>query len=707
MRLLRLATLLALPLAACGKTDPVPEPRTTIPTTYRVISGVSMGAIGTAALGFARPELFDGIGMQGGPLDAALIMRSMDRFYLSNGCTRQELEALLGQGPDALNTPALVDACARRTPNVKFEHSQDLNHWHTTTNGGTFDRDSYLEIFEDLLVAHGNPLSENPESPVSPPGVDPERVRTPPSDFCSNPVRVKNVFNAEYNPEGTYDAITFCDGERKVWFCRTGQQVVDFCSDPANISHPLDAAGEAAFAAAFCAQKGGAQVANKGSQPLMLLDNWGKVDACRLGTTPVPMVLAVDMNGNGRRDYGEPVINNGQERFDDVGVDGCPNAQEDGKGGCNAAANLAGDPNGDDYDAERNPLGTESNWIHDDGEPFRDLGLDGVAGNKDVGEENGVFDMSSGRRHFFAWDARTNFRKLDAAGKARLSVFGDGGVRDIFNLGLMAAQVHGLVAHFAPSLSGSFRDFTQVPGLVDRNGYFNPWSGNWKLPPKNMLMFYGKENPTDQDRINGEGDHVGTASQAIDRFGTLFGWAGQVWPSLPRPSTTGGSGLGDRLLADLEYESMALGAKRNYAVYLPPGYDEPANADVRYPVLYQLHGYGMEPNGMMGTSVVADPYMRDAQTGRLRPMILVFPSGRCCHEQPSTGARDCRDADDQGVPYDGRPGWRRACRTGSFYVNGQGYTPGTGLRYADAFYELVDEVDRRFRTLPSAPVEAR
>ena len=47
------------------------------------------------------------------------------------------------------------------------------------------------------------------------------------------------------------------------------------------------------------------------------------------------------------------------------------------------------------------------------------------------------------------------------------------------------------------------------------------------------------------------------------------------------------------------------------------------------------------------------------------------------------------------------------CRTGSFYVNGQGYTPGGGVRYADAFFELVSEVDKRFRTLPTTELEAR
>src|SRR5437764_2206369 len=41
------------------------------------------------------------------------------------------------------------------------------------------------------------------------------------------------------------------------------------------------------------------------------------------------------------------------------------------------------------------------------------------------------------------------------------------------------------------------------------------------------------------------------------------------------------------------YESKSLGGvRRRMHVYVPPGYDDPANADVKYPVLYLLHGSG-------------------------------------------------------------------------------------------------------------------
>ena len=42
------------------------------------------------------------------------------------------------------------------------------------------------------------------------------------------------------------------------------------------------------------------------------------------------MFLAVDINENGRRDYGEPVIHNSSERYDDFGSDGIPSDLEEG-----------------------------------------------------------------------------------------------------------------------------------------------------------------------------------------------------------------------------------------------------------------------------------------------------------------------------------------------------------------------------------------
>lgn len=706
------ATLLAASLlGGCGPPpdeQPPPPPPAKIRTTYRVISGVSMGAIGTAALGMQHPERFDALGILGGPLDAPLLLRTIDRFHLGGFCSRAELEALMAQDPSKLNDPAAIEACRQKPVRLTWEHEQNFNDWVFTTNGGTFDRNSYQNLFKDLSLAYGNLVYENPASPYAPPGVDVERVRNPPADYCTNPVRIPGFKNLEYNADGKYDAITFCDGQPRLWFCNDDQSIVDFCSDPANIASPLEYGEEEAFATTYCAQKGGATVANKGSHPLILLNHAGKVDACRLATRPMTVALALDMNGNGRRDFGEPVLNNGAERYDDVGVDGCADAFENGSGGCNAASDPAAvDPNKDNYDADGNVLGTEQNWMFDDGEPWRDHGLDGVPGTADVGEGNGQFDLNSGRKALFGYDARTNYKKLDAAGRARLNVLADGGIRDLFNFGLASKQVFSLVKHFRPETSALYRDFMDIPGMIDRNGKFDPWVGTrWNQAPSNIAVLYGKENPTDQDRIDGEGDHVGTVNQAIDRFFTLFNWSGAQWPNLEEPKAPfGGASYDERELVEW-YDSAVLGAKRDYAMLLPPGYHDEANKDVRYPVLFLLHGYGMDPGDFVSSAIIADSQMT-GDNPVLRPMIIVYPNGRCCFVNQATGARDCRENDDTGTYIGSLPGYTRECASGSFYVNRRGYTAEDATRYGDAFFELMDHLDSKYRTLQAVDVEVR
>jgi predicted acylesterase/phospholipase RssA len=61
-----------LVVAACGP-PPAPPPPETVSTKYRVIGGLSMGAIGTAAIGLRHSEEFDAfaaLGARGEPRDA-------------------------------------------------------------------------------------------------------------------------------------------------------------------------------------------------------------------------------------------------------------------------------------------------------------------------------------------------------------------------------------------------------------------------------------------------------------------------------------------------------------------------------------------------------------------------------------------------------------------------------------------------------------
>jgi hypothetical protein len=702
-----LAGCLFLSCGKPGETVPPPPPEK-IPTTYRILAGVSMGGIGTAALGFSRPERFDGVAVQGGPLDAAFFFRMLDKFTLGGFCPRSELEKILAADPTKLNDPETIARCRIPTPTLKWEHQQDFNHWHYTTNGANFSRDSYGNMISDLSLGFGNLFTENPLSPYAPPGVDALRMKNPPADFCTNPVKVKDLRNFEYNPDGKYDAITFCDGQPKLFFCRNTNTPVDFCSDPANKLTPLPVAQERAFADAFCATQGGPVEASKNEHALYMLNHAGAVDPCREAIGPMTVGLAYDYNGNGRRDYGEPTVNNPWERFDDVGVDGCADALEDGNGGCLATANMSAlDPNKDNYDVDANALGTENDWLWQQGEPYRDFGVDGVANTSDLGEGNGKYDLISGRQIMLKYDGRTNFRALDAKNKKRLNVMCDGGIRDVFNLGVMAQHLFGLVKAVRSVPTGEYRDFKLIPGMVNtRTGNFAPWNNRWKTIPRDLSLLYGKEQPTDEDRVQGEGDHVGTTEQAVNRFYVMFNWAASTWPSLERPVTPfGGASASERQKIEW-FESTALKAKREYAIALPPGYELEANKDKRYPVLFMLHGYGMDPKGFLGTSLITDSYVTDKDVN-FRPMIQVFPSGRCCFVNQVTKAKDCRETDDSGMDIDRIAGWERECHSGSFYVNRRGYTPDDVSLYGDAFFELMDHIDAKYRTQAAAEVDAR
>ncbi len=440
--------------------------------------------------------------------------------------------------PNKLNDPTAIAACAQREPTIiEWEHSQDFNHWHYTTNGTNADRNTYINMFTDLTLAYGNLATDNPDSPFAPPGVSTAIAQNPTADLCTNPVHVKNLYNAEYNPEGKYDAITFCDGQNTLFYCSNTMELVDFCSDPQNIITPLPVAMEQAFANTYRArQRRCARRPARDATPLFMLNNAGAVDPCREHTRPFVLALAVDINGNGRRDFGEPIIKNAHERFDDVGSDGCADAYEDGKGGCGTtASSSAVDPNGDNYDADKNPNGTENNWLRDDGEPYRDDGLDGVPNTHDTGEGDGQFTMSAGMQKFLGYDGRTALRKMAPTVRARFNILADGGIRDVFNFGVMSKQLFSLVKSIRDFAVGEYLDFTDIPDMTDsRTGTFNPWNHAWSQVPRDLLLNYGKDNPTDQDRVDGDGDHVGTPAQAVNRFDVMFNWAAATYPNLAR-----------------------------------------------------------------------------------------------------------------------------------------------------------------------------
>jgi enterochelin esterase-like enzyme len=68
--------------------------------------------------------------------------------------------------------------------------------------------------------------------------------------------------------------------------------------------------------------------------------------------------------------------------------------------------------------------------------------------------------------------------------------------------------------------------------------------------------------------------------------------------------------------------SEILKMERNYAIYLPPGYDE---TDRNYPVLYLLHGSGDDHTGWVQFGNVQHIADKTIGEGKAAPMIIVMP----------------------------------------------------------------------------------
>jgi Predicted esterase len=81
------------------------------------------------------------------------------------------------------------------------------------------------------------------------------------------------------------------------------------------------------------------------------------------------------------------------------------------------------------------------------------------------------------------------------------------------------------------------------------------------------------------------------------------------------------------------FHSPSIGEEVGYNVYLPPGYNDPAHGDTRYPVLYFLHGATGNENSDAGG--VAGLVSGLIAANKIPPVLCVFPNGG-----PYSGYRD-------------------------------------------------------------------
>ncbi len=120
---------------------------------------------------------------------------------------------------------------------------------------------------------------------------------------------------------------------------------------------------------------------------------------------------------------------------------------------------------------------------------------------------------------------------------------------------------------------------------------------------------------------------------------------------------------------------------------LPPGYTQPENAGKRYPVVYFMHGYGMDPEGIAEISVIAQNAMvdtRQSDTTRMPKFIIVLVDGAC---------RPGGDVSQAPLPTSGD-----LCEEGTFYTE----HPEGDVQAESELIELQDYIDTTYRTKAAA-----
>ncbi len=601
--------------------------------TYRAVAGVSMGGLGSSVNFWRHPERYDAIGVMGadpGP-DLTYTLGMIHDFFFAGFCSAAD--GKLGQ----------LCPATRQVLSTQRERASSFEAFLYEAGEGvglTLRRPLYVRANRDLARAFGNGAYYNPDSPYLPPGVPPSTLQQPNADLCAHPIVLKRFYDKRYNPDGSHDVITFCDG------------------------NDSDTVG------------------------------FGKLDPSVPATDPTQILLAVDLNGNGQRDSGEPVLVQGNEPFDDVGTDGLADKDEPGY---NPVANP--DPNGDDYHYLWNPTGTENNWRYDQGEPFQDVGVDGVPMSVggcpaktgvqncyDYGEGNGVFDYVPGQANWRARDPRTNLDALLPADVARLDTWYDAGIRDFFNAQVSTNSLMGaLYAKGAPVRV--WDGFPAINGGAPANeNAFDANKIDWPSLGRHVYVRYGNPDATEATvEATGDGRHVGTATQAVHRAQALLWFLATRWPD------------GDRAIAPVDSAhstinamfTSAAGRQSPYTVILPPGYNAPENASKRYPVVYLFHGYGMDPTGLAQVSIIATNAMADSRQSdatRMPKFILVLVDAKC---------RPGGDVSVGPLPTTGD-----LCEEGTFYAE---HPEGTAKAESELI-ALQDFIDANYRTRPAADV---
>jgi hypothetical protein len=190
------------------------------------------------------------------------------------------------------------------------------------------------------------------------------------------------------------------------------------------------------------------------------------------------------------------------------------------------------------------------------------------------------------------------------------------------------------------------------------------------------MVRYGNIDATAAQLIEGDGHHVGTLVQIQNRLFSSLWYIQARWPGGDRSVQNFSSDVDNAgrcangYFCTFDFRSERARRTGPVSIYLPPGYHDPENRSVRYPVVFLLHGYGQQPQDLIASGLLLGNFMSSGTLPSWRKpqkFIMVFPDGRC------------REQD--------------GCLRGTFYTD----SPVGNAQMETYFLDLYDFVDRTYR----------
>jgi len=290
----------------------------------------------------------------------------------------------------------------------------------------------------------------------------------------------------------------------------------------------------------------------------------------------VEILLALDRNGDGKRNNGEPVLRQFHEPFTD----------------------------------------SNQNGIYDSGEPFSDLGLDGVSATGDYGEGDGKFTYSPYRNNFMAQDPLTHVKNLSLTTLKGLNLYLDAGTEDEFQFNIHAENFVQAVSNRGLTVkieNGFPESFPEVSHFNQKIVYVRYEGGHVGFDKENIGLSF------EQVKEGIEG-----AILVANRFTTLFAFISDRFPGGKYGTDPYELYKYPSQMGVVSFNSPSLNRKMEFGIYLPPGYGK--SKYTYYPVLYLLGGYNMSIEGLANGYVQA---ALDALilTREMQKMIIVIVDG--------------------------------------------------------------------------------